>query len=64
MTKRTTTVLATAFLPLFAHAHSTSTSGSPLHALQHGALALGYVAAIALASFAVFQLVRKWRAGK
>ena len=64
MTKLSQITLLAAFTPLFAHAHSTSTSGSPIHALQHGALSLGYGGALVLAVVGAVMIIRKVRSGR
>ena len=53
-----------ALLPLLAQAHTTSTSGTATHALQHGALTIGYVVAAVLAVFALVQWLRRARNNK
>ena len=53
-----------ALLPLLAQAHNTSTSGTATHAVQHGALTVGYITAAALAAFSLAQWLRRARNSK
>lgn len=64
MAKQTQLALLLAATPIVAHAHSTSTSGTALHAFQHGSLAVGYLALLALAVFGMVRVIRKVRQSK